>query len=177
MLVPFPPAGPIIVRPAQADDIETIVSLNAAVQAFHSIRNPSYFKDNPKTREVNELLADLLWQPRQHVFLASIRERVVGYVWCEDQDIAATALTHRLRRLFVHHVAVAEGARRRGVAGTLLDEVDSLARSRGIDSVDLSAWHFNEPARRLFERRGYAVLSVNFSKTIRAPSGASRPPS
>ena len=166
MLVPFPSAGSTVVRPARADDIDTIVALNAVVQAFHATRNPSYFKADPKRRDVAELLADQYRRPGHHVFLAAIRERAVGYVWCEVQDIDASALTHRLRRLFVHHVAVAEGARRRGVAGTLLDEVDALARSRGIDRVDLSAWSFNEPARRLFEKRGYVVSSVNYSKTL-----------
>ena len=166
MLVPFPPAGPIVVRAALAADLGAIVGLNAVVQAFHATRNPAYFKAVSEPREVADLLADQFRQPGHHVFLASIRERPVGYVWCEVQDIAATALTRRLRRLFVHHVAVAEGARRRGVAGALLDEVDAIAGSRGIDRVDLSAWIFNEPARRFFEKRGYAVTSVNFSKTL-----------
>ncbi len=169
MLVTFPHAGPIVVRPARADDLETIVALNTVVQAFHATRNPDYFKVDPRPREVADLLAEQIRQPGHHVFIASIRERAVGYVWCEVQDIAATALTHRLRRLFVHHVAVAEGARRRGVGSALLDEVDGLARSRGIDRVDLSAWSFNEPARRLFEKRGFAVFSVNVSKTLVQP--------
>ncbi len=166
MLVTFPPAGPILVRPAGAYDLETIVALNTVVQAFHATRNPGYFKVDPRPREVADLLADQIRRPGHHVFLASIRERDVGYVWCEVQDIDPTALTHRVRRLFVHHVAVAESARRRGVGGALLDEVDGLARERGIDRVDLSAWSFNEPARRLFEKRGYAVFSVNLSKTL-----------
>ena len=166
MLVTFPPAGPIVVRPALADDIDTIVTLNAVVQAFHATRNPGFFRADPRPRDVADLLADQFRLPGHHVFLASIRERAVGYVWCEVQDIAATALTRRMRRLFVNHVGVAEGARRRGVAGTLLDAVDALARDRGIDRVDLSAWSFNEPARRLFEKRGYAVFSVNCSKTL-----------
>lgn len=166
MLVPFPAAGPIIVRPAGAGDLDTVVALNEVVQAFHAARNPDYFKIEPRPRDVADLLASQVRRPGHHVFLASIRERAVGYTWCELQDIDATALTHRLRRLFVHHVAVAEGARRRGVAGTLLDAVDTLARERGIGRVDLSAWSFNEPARRLFEKRGYAVSSVNLSKRL-----------
>ena len=166
MLVAFPPAGPIVVRPAAAEDIETIAALNSVVQAFHATRNPDYFKVDPKPRDVADLLADHFRQPSHRVFLASIRDRAVGYVWCEVQDIAASALTHRLRRLFVHHVAVAEGARRRGVAAALLDEVDALARGRGIDRVDLSAWDFNEPARRLFAKRGYVPFSTNFSRTL-----------
>ena len=166
MLVAFPPAGPIVVRPALADDIETIVALNAVVQAFHATRNSGYFKVDPRPRDVADLLMDQFRQPGHRVFLASIRDRAVGYVWCEAQDIAATALTHRLRRLFVHHVAVAEGARRRGVAGALLDSVDALARARGIDRVDLSAWDFNEPARRFFVKRGYVPFSTNFSRTL-----------
>lgn len=166
MLVTFPSSGPIIVRPADTDDLDTIVALNGVVQAFHAARNPGFFKADARPREVADLIADQLRLPGHRVFLSSIRERMVGYVWCEVQDIADTALTHRLRRLFVHHVAVVEGARRRGVAHALLDEVDALARSRGIDRIDLSAWSFNEPARRLFEKRGYAVASVNLTKTI-----------
>lgn len=168
MLIPFPPAGPISIRPVGADDLETIVALNAVVQAFHATRHPGYFKAETKSRDVAELLADHFRQQGHHVFLASIKDRAVGYVWCEVQDIPATALTHPLRRLFVHHVAVAEGARRRGVAGALLDEVDNMASSRGIERVDLSTWSFNEPARKFFEKRGYVVSSLNLSKVSTA---------
>lgn len=161
-----PLGSPFAVRLARADDIEAVAGLNMTIQSFHAAHEPTYFKQDPSPRRVAELLGGLAWRPGHSVYLAEERKRAIGYVWCEEQEIAATALTHALRRVFVHHVCVVEDARRRGVAGALLDAVDALARSRGIARLDLAAWRFNAPARKLFEARGYAVLSENLCKTL-----------
>ena len=161
-----PLGAPFAVRVARAEDVDAVASLNTTIQSLHAAHHPAYFKADPSPRRVAELLAGLAWRPGHHVFLAEERKRPIGYVWCEEQEIAGTALTHPLRRFFVHHVGVAADARRRGVAGALLDAVDALARSRGIHRLDLAAWSFNAPARRLFEGRGFAVASENFSKTL-----------
>ena len=161
-----PLASPFAIRPARAEDVEAVAILNATIQSLHAAHHPAYFKADPSPRRVTELLASLAWRPGHHVFLAEERKRPIGYIWCEEQEIDGTALTHPLRRLFVHHVGVAADVRRRGVACALLDTVDALARARGIDRLDLAAWSFNEPARRLFQGRGFAVASENFCKRL-----------
>jgi ribosomal protein S18 acetylase RimI-like enzyme len=52
-------------------------------------------------------------------------------------------------------LAVAEGARRRGIADQLMDEVQDRARRLGLAAVVLSTEPIMAGAHALYERRGY----------------------
>jgi [ribosomal protein S18]-alanine N-acetyltransferase len=57
----------------------------------------------------------------------------------------------------IANLAVAERARRRGVASLLLDRVLAEARSFGARSVFLEVRESNEAGRKLYESRGFAA--------------------
>ena len=56
---------------------------------------------------------------------------------------------------------VAEGERRRGVGGQLIDAAIRAARSKGLRRISLSVEEGN-PARRLYERAGFAWAGSGF---------------
>jgi ribosomal protein S18 acetylase RimI-like enzyme len=66
-------------------------------------------------------------------------------------------------------IAVDAGSRGRGVGEALLRELVRAARSRGVDAMSLSVEPDN-PARRLYERVGFASVPVD------GPAGAPRDP-
>jgi ribosomal protein S18 acetylase RimI-like enzyme len=62
--------------------------------------------------------------------------------------------------LYVDALAVADHARRRGVATALLDEAEALARRRGLDAVALDTGLDNAAARALYEQAGFRVTGI-----------------
>jgi len=54
-------------------------------------------------------------------------------------------------------MALAGGARGRGLGGLLLDGLIEAARGMGAHKVDLQVWPHNEPAIRLYLSRGFVV--------------------
>ncbi|MCJ2050016.1 GNAT family N-acetyltransferase [Methylobacterium sp. J-070] len=91
----------------------------------------------------------------------------VGYLWYERQDRPATVLTQARRRIYVHHLAVRESARRAGVATALLRAVEVEAMAHDVDRLVLDAWTRNEEALRFFQARGFRPLNILLSKTPR----------
>lgn len=59
---------------------------------------------------------------------------------------------------FLSAVAVEEAERRRGVGQALVGWVIDRARSGGFDRVSLHVWADNAPARRLYDRLGFAEI-------------------
>ena len=57
-------------------------------------------------------------------------------------------------------VAVAPGHRGSGLGEDLLDELEARASAGGADAMMLEVRADNAPARALYDRRGYAVLTV-----------------
>jgi ribosomal protein S18 acetylase RimI-like enzyme len=69
---------------------------------------------------------------------------------------------------YVDALAVAPGARRRGVAAALLADAERRAREHGATGVALDTGLENEPAQRLYESRGFERRDVRHAPDDRA---------
>lgn len=58
----------------------------------------------------------------------------------------------------IANVAVAERCRRRGVAGRLLDDAISYARTNGVAAMYLEVRKSNAPAKALYQSRGFRMV-------------------
>ena len=64
---------------------------------------------------------------------------------------------HDGRRGFIHHMAVAEAYRRRGVGAALAERALEALRAEGIHKVALLAFKRNEAGNAFWERMGFTV--------------------
>ena len=65
-------------------------------------------------------------------------------------------------------LAVAEDARRQGVARALLADAEAIARAKGATGVALDTGLENAAARRLYEASGYEQRDIRRAKGERA---------
>ena len=84
---------------------------------------------------------------RQAVYLATVDDTVAGCGRVSQEDGSVTAL--------ITSMWVDPAARRRGVAGALLDACEQWARAAGCTSVELEVAELNPGARLLYERAGF----------------------
>jgi ribosomal protein S18 acetylase RimI-like enzyme len=137
----------ITVRPATADEGEAVGVLTERVY-----REGGYLDDDEdyvahlldgagRVRDALVLVAEL-----DGAVVASVTVVEPGTPWAEIS---------RPDELEVRMLAVAETARRRGIADLLMDEVEAHARRLGLAGVVLSTEPIMHGAHALYERRGY----------------------
>ena len=90
--------------------------------------------------------------PTVHL-VAELEGRVVGYLRFRPP----TDLPENAHVLAVHGLAVAEDARRCGVAIELLQQLVRVAQERGVRKLTLRVLSTNQPAQRLYEKQGYVL--------------------
>lgn len=118
------------VLPAAADDLTQIVALEEQCFSLpHTLDQLRY--------ELEDDLHDL--------FVVKDGQEVLGYV----------GLSHILDEGYISNVAVAEKARRQGIADTLLARLDSVAAEYALSFISLEVRESNLPAIRLYEKHGY----------------------
>jgi ribosomal protein S18 acetylase RimI-like enzyme len=88
------------------------------------------------------------------VLVATLGGRIVASVTLAQPGTPYVGLGHP-DELEVRMLAVAEDARRRGIADRLMDEAEATARALGLAAVILSTEPEMHAAHRLYERRGY----------------------
>lgn len=76
----------------------------------------------------------------------------------EGGELAGVILAgHDGRRGFIHHMAVAEAYRRRGVGAALAERALEALKAEGIHKVALLAFKRNEAGNAFWERMGFTV--------------------
>ena len=156
----------VVIRPATSSDLGTLTNLNAVVQTLHARLEPEHFVADPEPDEVRSFFANLLKADTSHILIAEIDAVPVAYVWFETQNIRPTPFTHARSRLYIHHIAVSENARRRGVASELVRAVEAEAFSIGVKRVVVGTWAANEVAQRFFDAEGFVPFNIVLWKDL-----------
>ena len=80
------------------------------------------------------------------------------FVALEGDALAGVILCgHDGRRGFIHHMAVAEAYRHKGIGTALVDAALSALRAEGIHKVALVAFKYNEAGNAFWEKMGFTV--------------------
>ncbi|HLH48362.1 MAG TPA: GNAT family N-acetyltransferase [Roseiarcus sp.] len=153
---------PATVRPASEADIDALIRLNDAVQSLHAELYPDEFKPRPDASALRAFFAAHL----SAIALAELDGAAVGYVWREAQSRPETPFSPARPRLFVHHLAVAAQARRRGVGTALMRYVEQDAARQGLSEIALGVWTRNRDALAFFQARGFAETTATLRKAL-----------
>lgn len=95
------------------------------------------------------------------------------YIVAEDNTSAAAILGFRVQEMlrtgvmiYVDDLFTFADSRGKGYAGKLLQQVDTIARERGIKSVSLDSGFTLHPAHRLYLNHGYVLAAHHFVKVL-----------
>ena len=142
--VPSADAG-VRYAPWMAADPEVRVQRAGRADEAEVARFEEAFDNEVLSEETRRFLND----DRHHLVLGYVRDRPAGFA-------SAVEIFHPDKRceLFLNEIAVMEGARRRGVARGLIDELKRVGRERGCVSMWVLTDEDNAPAMGLYRSTG-----------------------
>ena len=94
------------------------------------------------------------------------------YGWDEGGKILAMCGAWTLTKLYsgkqleVDNVAVALEAQSKGIGTRMMDEIESLCRRDGYESIELNAYTGNVRGHRFYSRKGYDIVGFHFRKKL-----------
>jgi GNAT superfamily N-acetyltransferase len=149
------------VRLATLSDAELISALNAEVQTVHAEALPHLFKPaSPETFPVS-VVRQWLAEPDTRIFIGSLHDEPIGYIYAQIIRRPETALRHAWERMHIHHISVHRSQQRRGCGHALIQAVVQCAKEHGITTITLDVWSFNTQARSFFAMEGFTVYNEN----------------
>lgn len=131
-----------------------------AERASH-LQRPEGVREFDFTQHVESSLS----VPNEDWILAFNGTRAVGTVRIEEIR-GRNPLYQHSDMLIIDDIAVAPDWRRRGVAGRLLQDAESIARSRGIALLQAMIYRWNKPSIGLFEDHGFRQTRSDYFKTL-----------
>ncbi|OIQ76684.1 acetyltransferase (GNAT) family protein [mine drainage metagenome] len=143
-----------MIRQIEASEAALLVPLNAVMQRLHAAARPDVFHCDASEAEVAEYFAETLARVGWFALVAEVEGRAVGYALCEVQRVEGNAMNRARVRGFLHHIAVAENARRRGVATALIEAAKARFRAEGATVWATTYWVWNEASVALMAKAG-----------------------
>jgi len=148
--------GPLVVRRARLDDLNTIVELRLALLREYG-DHPLYahLRDDARERAL-ELFRAQLFSPQETMFVAERGTRIVGVMRCVEST--ASPLLFPERYCYVSSVYVRPAERRRGVLRALLAAADEWCDKRGISEMRLHSATTSVAAAGAWDALGFEVV-------------------
>jgi len=145
----------IRVRSAARHDGDALLALYCEVHDAHLDRDPEEFEALTPQDEAR-MLREFAQVDASQLFVAESAQGLVGCVRFELRSAHKTGRRAR-PRVYIDLLVVAPKWQARGVGAMLLEHVHGVARSYGIDTVELDVYQFNAAGLRLYEKMGYAT--------------------
>lgn len=149
----FMPTAPALrIRPMRAEDQPAARELALETQRLHQQSRPDIYTQ--VDCEARDFTGELTDAPHSVTLVAELHGRVVGLCITQLRTSADNPLLVPRTFAFVDDLCVEVGHRGQGVGTCLMLAVMELARARGMQSVELNVWSFNESALRFYESLG-----------------------
>lgn len=141
----------VVVRPAGADDEA------ALVEVFASTRAPEISALGGRDAAAD--FVDLQYRAQHHGLRALAGEPAVLAIEVDGAVAGRLLLSRSDRSLHVYDIAVLGDRRGRGVGTEAMRRVQAMAADAGVPVTLRVRWE--SPARRLYDRLGFAATSAN----------------
>ena len=149
-----------MIRKANFNDIEGIVSLLFQVHALHANGRPDIFKTGG-IKYTKEDVKEIIANENTPIFVFLNDENdVLGYTFCEIKETKEDTSLHSRKTLYIDDLCVDKNARGQHVGTKLYDYTVDFAKSIDCDSITLNVWEFNEGARKFYEKCGMKPLKT-----------------
>jgi diamine N-acetyltransferase len=155
------------IRAARHEDIEACFELFREIQELHVAERPDIFRPPEFDGNFRHLVGDAIDAEHKGILLAWHDDRAVGLLIYEFTRLDPTGV-YLIDRpiLWIESLGVTPAYRGKGCGKAMMDLARRIAAERGVATLALEAWRFNEKARAWFERQGFDAHSSTMMARI-----------
>ncbi len=143
-----------MIRLGTSKDIARVNALRKQVNDLHVAGEPSVFKPG-FCKEMQDYLKEYIDSDQKLLLVYEEDGVIYGYAMLEEILKPETPYRYELHYLEVGELGVDESKKGKGYGKLLMQEVQNIARQKGLKRIELNMWTFNEGAYKFYEKLGY----------------------
>jgi len=157
----------IDIRKATAEDYNALCELFDEIDAFHRENLPHIFhKPIGPVREPDYYLG-LISDENIALFVAELDGTLVGLVHAIVTDAPDIPVFVPRRFAIVDSIVVKSEFQKHGIGRMLMDKMEEWTTMKGVTSIELNVYEFNEVAITFYEKLGYKSLIRRLKKNCK----------
>jgi len=149
-----------MIKEATVQDATLLNDLNKEVQELHHKLYPRIFKPS-LDEDKSAFFANFIKKDESKIFIkySESEDKPTAYVMYSEKAYPETIFTFQRESIYVHHIAVKNEFRCRGVGKELMDKVLEEAKKKKINCIELDYWSENLKASSFFEKHQFSVYN------------------
>jgi ribosomal protein S18 acetylase RimI-like enzyme len=145
------------IREATAEDVAAIIALFGVSDDAAAAGAPHQYRGARAAPKSEREVLGLLEHPDIALFVVELEGRVVAQVVVRIETVPENTSLVPRRFAKLHDLVVMPEARTQGIGRALVHAAERWSTERGMASLELTVWEFNEAARRIYEQLGYTT--------------------
>lgn len=150
-----------ILRQMSSTEFEQYIDNAVKVYAQEKIESGNWTEDeafHKSKSEYNKLLPSGVYSNNNHLFsILNEANEVIGMIWlCEKGNGSA----------FIYDISIYEDYQCKGYGLRAMEEIESKARTLGLEKIELHVFGHNTRAISLYEKLNYKATNILMSKKI-----------
>ena len=155
-----------VIRAARPDDYTRLCELYEQLDAFHRSARPDVFVRPEGAPRSLERVSALLAGPESTILVAERGSVVVGFATVVVRRISPNPVRPSTDYAELDEIVVDAAHRRQRLALLLIAASEAWAAERGLKTLVIGVWAFNDAARAVYERAGYEVQTLRLAKPL-----------
>lgn len=155
----------ISIRKANKGDYISSLTLFRQVHELHVSERPDLYKEN-STPVSQEFFESQLNDVKQHIFVATIGDELVGVVVMKEEEITENSFVNARKVLLINSLCIDEAHRKSGIGKRLMKYVFEFGESLKVDSIELGVSEKNPNAIKFYESIGMTTKSRKMEMII-----------
>ena len=156
----------MVIRRANATDLEGINNLLRQVLYVHHVDRPDIFKAEGKKYRDEDLLS-IIEDDNTPLFVAVDEDgKVLGHCFTVLNQVQGHSSLVDIKTLYIDDLCIDENARGQHIGKALYEYAVDFARSIGCYNITLNVWAENKSAQKFYEAMGLGVQKIGMEKIL-----------
>ncbi len=148
----------ITIRPVVKEDYPAIVPIACEIQELHANAHPDIFQHGVPGLPETYFLAHIDSET-QIAYVAEVDGTIVGYLLIELRESKFLDMLIPRKIAHIRDIAVMQTYQKQGIGHSLFQQSIDWAKSKGVTSLELTVWEFNQNAIAFYKRQGMETLT------------------
>lgn len=152
----------VTIRPAIKEDYTTLLPIGLETQELHADAHPNIFVHGVAGLP-EDYFAGHINSETQIAYVAEVDDSIVGYILLEIIEHKFQDILIPRKLAYIRDIVVRKMHQQQGIGHLLFQQSVEWAKSKGVTSVELTVWEFNQNAIAFYKRQGMETLTRTMS--------------
>ena len=155
-----------MVRHGRESDLSQLKILHMALLDVHHQGYPDLFPAPPEEIP-DETMREMFFADNALVLVCEKSGKISGYAYGTERKVENSHFTIERRYIQVNDLYVLPECRKQGIGRALLEACREHSLKRGISTLEIGVYAFNQDALVFYNKLGYTPYAIRLSKKIK----------